>query len=70
MIGKVLLAVITYVFVFTKVSDGIIAMLAFLVDHHWFLLTVTCSLVLLAISALFLVLYKFIWRWENMTACG
>ena len=65
MIGKVLLTVITYVFVFTRVADGIISMIAFLVHHHWILLTVTCSLALLAISALFLALYEFLWRWQQ-----
>jgi hypothetical protein len=65
MIGKVLLTVVTYVFVFTRVADGIISMIAFLVHHHWFLLTVTCSLALLAISALFLALYEFLWRWQQ-----
>lgn len=65
MIGKVLLTVVTYVFVFTRVSDGIISMIAFLTYHQWFLLTVTCSLALLAISALFLALYEFLWRWQQ-----
>jgi hypothetical protein len=65
MIGKVLLTVVTYVFVFTRVSDGIMFTIAFLFDHRWLLLTVTCSLALLAISALFLALYEFIWRWQQ-----
>ena len=65
LVAKFGLTIASYVFVFVKVSGGLMAAIAYLLDHHWFLLAVMCILVLLAVSALLLTFYEFMWKWQQ-----
>merc|ERR1711933_649805 len=41
--------------------------IAYLMDHSWYLLAVTCSVVLIFLCAIFLAFYEWMWQWQGRT---
>ena len=63
---RVIFTLFSYVMLYTKVSGKIAWTIAYLLDHHYYLLMVTCSVALLAVSALLLTSYEYMWRWQDV----
>ena len=62
---RVGLTAFSYAFCYTQ-SVGLLMMaVAFLVEHHWYLLAVSCSVVILLISSVALISYEWMWQWQG-----
>lgn len=61
---RVLVTVLSYGFFYTKSAGTLLNGMVYLVDHHWYVLSVTCAVVVLAISAALLAAYEWMWRWQ------
>jgi len=62
---RVAFIVMSYGFFYTRSAGTLLNAMAFLVDHHWYVLGVTCAVVVLAISGAILASYEWMWRWQS-----
>lgn len=62
---RILLTVSSFCFIYTKAAGTLLNAMVYLVDHHWYLLAITCALVVLGISLFFLAVYQWMWRWQQ-----
>lgn len=61
---RVVLTVLSYAFFYTKTAGTLLNGMVYLVDHHWYVLSATCAVVVLALSAALLFAYEWMWRWQ------
>jgi hypothetical protein len=64
---RIVLSGLLYCSLYTKVSGTLLNAMVYLVDHSWYLLAVTCSVVVLGISYSLLILYEWMWHWQSQS---
>ncbi len=68
MVSRVLRVIVTslsFCFFYTKAAGTLLNAMVYLVDHHWYLLAITCAIVVLGISFSILAVYQWMWRWQE-----
>mmetsp|Transcript_22922 Transcript_22922/g.48794 ORF Transcript_22922/g.48794 Transcript_22922/m.48794 type:complete len:340 (+) Transcript_22922:31-1050(+) len=63
-VAKVLITLFTYGTIYTSTTGRLLWAIAYLMDHGWYLLAVTCSIVLLLGCGIVLALYEWMWKWQ------
>lgn len=64
-IVKLFLTTFTYAVVYTSATGQLLWAIAYLMDHAWYLLAVTCSIVLMLGCGIVLAFYEWMWRWQE-----
>lgn len=64
-IVRIFVTVSIYGTVFTSSTGLLMWAIAYLMDHGWYLLAVTCSVVLLLLCVVLLVFYEWMWQWQG-----
>jgi hypothetical protein len=62
---RLLFTISSYILMFTHVSGSMLWSMAYLLDHRWYVLAVTSSVALLAVSSVLLTSYEWMWRWQE-----
>ena len=62
---RIALSLFLYCSLYTKFSGTLLNAMVYLVDHSWYLLAVTCAVVVLGISYSLLALYEWMWHWQS-----
>lgn len=62
---RIVLSGLLYCSLYTKISGTLLNAMVYLVDHSWYILAVTCAVVVLGISYSLLVLYQWMWHWQS-----
>lgn len=65
LIAKCIVTICSYVLFYTSVSSYFAFAILYLFDHSWYLLAWTMTIGLLAVSALLLTTYQFMWKWQS-----
>jgi len=63
--ARTALTILAYAWVYTPYTGQLLWAIAYLMDHGWYLLAVTCSVVLLLGCGVLLVLLEWMWRWRE-----
>jgi hypothetical protein len=66
-IVKLFITVSSYTIVYTSVTARLLWAVHYLMEHNWYILVVTCSVVLLFGSVIVLACYEWMWRWQDRT---
>ena len=64
-IVRISLTIFAYAIVYTITAGQLLWAIAYLMDHGWYLLAATCSVVVLFISGIFLVICEWMWLWQG-----
>ena len=66
-IVKLSITVSSYTIVYTSVTARLLWAVHYLMEHNWYILVITCSVVLLFGSVIVLACYEWMWRWQDRT---
>jgi hypothetical protein len=66
-IVKIFITASSYTIVYTSVTARLLWAVHYLMEHNWYILVVTCSVVLLFGSGMVLACYEWMWRWQDRT---
>jgi hypothetical protein len=72
-IVRIVATTFTYGTIYTGTTGVLLWTIAYLMDHGWYLLAVTCSMVTLLLCGIFLALCEWMWRWQGRVVsyvCG
>jgi hypothetical protein len=61
---RAFLTAFSHAFVYTKAAGSMLNAMVYLVDYHWYVLSISCAVVVLAMSAAVLTWYEWMWRWQ------
>jgi len=64
-IAKIVSTGFLYAMVFSRGTGMMLALISYLMDHGWYLLAATCSVVLLLLCCGFLVILEWMWAWQG-----
>lgn len=62
---RIVLGALSYCFIYTRIAGTLLNALAYLTAHHWYVLAVTCSIVVLLISGAQLALLQWMFDWQG-----
>ena len=62
---RIFFTIITYGTIYTNSTGLLLWAIAYLLDHRWYLLAVTCSVVLIFLCAMLLAFYEWMWQWQG-----
>jgi len=72
-IVRIVATIFTYGTIYTSATGVLLWTIAYLMDHGWYLLAVTCSMVTLLLCGVFLALCEWMWQWQGRVVayvCG
>jgi len=64
-IVRISFTIISYGTLYTSSTGMLLWAIAYLMDHGWYLLAVTCSVVLIFLCAILLAFYEWMWQWQG-----
>ena len=64
-IVRIVVTTFTYVTIYTNATGLLFLAMDYLMNHGWYLLTVTSAVMVLFLSGLLLVFYEWMWQWQG-----
>jgi hypothetical protein len=65
LVFRILLGAFSYCFVYTRIAGALLNTMAYLVAHRWYILAMTCSIIVLLVSAALLSLLQWMFNWQG-----